>query len=155
MAGEPIRSVLTKAPGNDAPIGGIKVVADSGWFAARPSGTEDIYKIYAESFRGADHLKTLLRGSARPLSTERWRRQRAERSREPARKGLLQPRHRLVEGIGQGGLPDGVGLCWIGVEVAGKLAHADSVLMTTEISLIISLARDATMVAPRILSVPP
>ena len=61
MAGEPIRSVLTKAPGNDAPIGGIKVVADSGWFAARPSGTEDIYKIYAESFRGADHLKTLLR----------------------------------------------------------------------------------------------
>jgi phosphoglucomutase len=61
MAGEPIRSVLTKAPGNDAPIGGIKVVADSGWFAARPSGTEDIYKIYAESFRGGDHLKTLLR----------------------------------------------------------------------------------------------
>ena len=61
LAGEPIRSVLTNAPGNDAPIGGIKVIADSGWFAARPSGTEDIYKIYAESFRGADHLKTLLR----------------------------------------------------------------------------------------------
>ena len=55
------QSVLTRAPGNDAPIGGIKVVADSGWFAARPSGTEDIYKIYAESFRGADHLSTLLR----------------------------------------------------------------------------------------------
>ena len=61
MAGEPIKSVLTKAPGNDAPIGGIKVVADSGWFAARPSGTEDIYKIYAESFRGEDHLRALLR----------------------------------------------------------------------------------------------
>ena len=61
MAGEPIQSVLTKAPGNDAPIGGIKVAAKSGWFAARPSGTEDIYKIYAESFRGADHLRTLLR----------------------------------------------------------------------------------------------
>jgi phosphoglucomutase len=61
MAGEPIQSVLTKAPGNDAPIGGIKVTGKSGWFAARPSGTEDIYKIYAESFRGADHLRTLLR----------------------------------------------------------------------------------------------
>jgi phosphoglucomutase len=61
MAGEPIQSVLTKAPGNNAPIGGIKVAAKSGWFAARPSGTEDIYKIYAESFRGADHLRTLLR----------------------------------------------------------------------------------------------
>jgi phosphoglucomutase len=61
MAGEPIQSVLTKAPGNDAPIGGIKVTAKSGWFAARPSGTEDIYKIYAESFRGADHLRILLR----------------------------------------------------------------------------------------------
>jgi phosphoglucomutase len=56
MAGEKIQAVLTNAPGNDAPIGGLKVVAESGWFAARPSGTEDIYKIYAESFRGADHL---------------------------------------------------------------------------------------------------
>jgi phosphoglucomutase len=61
MAGEPIQSVLTKAPGNDAPIGGIKVISKGGWFAARPSGTEDIYKIYAESFHGADHLRTLLR----------------------------------------------------------------------------------------------
>ena len=60
MAGEPIQSVLTKAPGNDAPIGGIKVTAKNGWFAARPSGTEDIYKIYAESFRGADHLRRIL-----------------------------------------------------------------------------------------------
>jgi phosphoglucomutase len=61
MAGEPIQSVLTKAPGNDAPIGGIKVISKGGWFAARPSGTEDIYKIYAESFHDADHLRTLLR----------------------------------------------------------------------------------------------
>jgi phosphoglucomutase len=53
--------VLDRAPGNDEPIGGIKVIAKSGWFAARPSGTEDIYKIYAESFRGDDHLQRLLR----------------------------------------------------------------------------------------------
>ena len=50
LAGEKIQTVLTRAPGNDAPIGGLKVIAESGWFAARPSGTEDIYKIYAESF---------------------------------------------------------------------------------------------------------
>ncbi len=56
LAGEPIKAKLTKAPGNNAPIGGLKVVTENGWFAARPSGTEDIYKIYAESFRGADHL---------------------------------------------------------------------------------------------------
>jgi len=56
LAGEKIQSTLTHAPGNGAPIGGLKVVAESGWFAARPSGTEDIYKIYAESFRDADHL---------------------------------------------------------------------------------------------------
>ncbi len=56
VAGEPITATLTAAPGNDAPIGGLKVCTDSAWFAARPSGTEDVYKIYAESFRGADHL---------------------------------------------------------------------------------------------------
>jgi phosphoglucomutase len=56
LAGEPILAALTAAPGNDAPIGGLKVVAASGWFAARPSGTEDVYKIYAESFRGSEHL---------------------------------------------------------------------------------------------------
>ena len=56
LAGEPITARLTAAPGNGAPIGGLKVVADNGWFAARPSGTEDVYKIYAESFRGAEHL---------------------------------------------------------------------------------------------------
>ena len=56
LAGEPITATLTRAPGNDAPIGGLKVVAENGWFAARPSGTEDVYKIYAESFEGPDHL---------------------------------------------------------------------------------------------------
>jgi phosphoglucomutase len=60
LAGEPVERVLTRAPGNDAPIGGVKVVAAGGWFAARPSGTEDLYKIYAESFRGADHLRLIL-----------------------------------------------------------------------------------------------
>jgi len=60
LAGAPIREVLDKAPGNDAPIGGIKVVADNGWFAARPSGTEDIYKIYGESFEGRGHLQAIL-----------------------------------------------------------------------------------------------
>jgi phosphoglucomutase len=59
LAGEPIRRILTRAPGNDAPLGGLKVETDHGWFAARPSGTEDIYKIYAESFLGADHLRRL------------------------------------------------------------------------------------------------
>jgi len=56
LAGEPIQSILTQAPGNGADIGGLKVIAEHGWFAARPSGTEDVYKIYAESYRGIDHL---------------------------------------------------------------------------------------------------
>lgn len=56
LAGEPITAKLVRAPGNDAPIGGLKVVTEDAWFAARPSGTEDVYKIYAESFKGADHL---------------------------------------------------------------------------------------------------
>ena len=60
LAGEPILAKLTRAPGNNAPIGGLKVVAASGWFAARPSGTENIYKIYAESFRDQRHLDALL-----------------------------------------------------------------------------------------------
>jgi len=59
LAGEQILTMLSRAPGNDAPIGGLKVVAKSGWFAARPSGTENIYKIYAESFQGADHLRRI------------------------------------------------------------------------------------------------
>ena len=60
LAGEKIVNVLTHAPGNGAPIGGLKVIAENGWFAARPSGTENIYKIYAESFQGADHLARIL-----------------------------------------------------------------------------------------------
>ena len=60
LAGEPVTGVLSRAPGNDAPIGGIKVVAKSGWYAARPSGTEDLYKIYAESFQGPAHLQRIL-----------------------------------------------------------------------------------------------
>jgi phosphoglucomutase len=59
LAGERITAKLTRAPGNDAPIGGLKVVAENGWFAARPSGTEDIYKIYTESFKGPEHLKRI------------------------------------------------------------------------------------------------
>jgi phosphoglucomutase len=59
LAGEPITAALTTAPGNGAPIGGLKVVAGSGWFAARPSGTEDVYKLYAESFRGPAHLAAI------------------------------------------------------------------------------------------------
>jgi len=59
LAGEKIQSILTQAPGNGAAIGGLKVVTQGGWFAARPSGTEEIYKIYAESFRGADHLRRI------------------------------------------------------------------------------------------------
>jgi len=60
LAGEKIEIILTHAPGNKAPIGGVKVIAKSGWFAARPSGTENIYKIYAESFQGKDHLQRIL-----------------------------------------------------------------------------------------------
>ena len=60
LGGEEIQQVLDRAPGNQAPIGGIKVIASSGWFAARPSGTESIYKIYAESFKGSDHLQGIL-----------------------------------------------------------------------------------------------
>jgi phosphoglucomutase len=60
LAGEKIRRIINKAPGNDAPIGGIRVSADTGWFAARPSGTEDIYKIYAESFKGRDRLDRIV-----------------------------------------------------------------------------------------------
>ena len=61
LAGEKIKTILTRAPGNDTPIGGLKVVAESGWFAARPSGTENIYKIYAESFQGANQLHRILK----------------------------------------------------------------------------------------------
>jgi phosphoglucomutase len=63
LAGEKITDVLTSAPGNGAAIGGLKVVTESGWFAARPSGTEDVYKIYAESFKGEEHLGQLIEGA--------------------------------------------------------------------------------------------
>ncbi len=77
LAGEKIQTVLTHAPGNGASIGGVKVIARNGWFAARPSGTENIYKIYAESFLGADHLQRILEeaqtivGDALATSTNR------------------------------------------------------------------------------------
>lgn len=61
LAGEKIQTILTHAPGNGAPIGGVKVITENGWFAARPSGTENIYKIYGESFRGVDHLRSILK----------------------------------------------------------------------------------------------
>ena len=69
LAGEKIQTVLTHAPGNGAAIGGLKVIAESGWFAARPSGTEDIYKIYAESFRGEDHLRRI-QGEAQTIVSD-------------------------------------------------------------------------------------
>jgi phosphoglucomutase len=68
LAGEPVLAVLTRAPGNDEPIGGVKVVTEHGWFAARPSGTEDVYKVYAESFLGERHLEVLL-GEAQAVVT--------------------------------------------------------------------------------------
>ncbi|HEX7022605.1 MAG TPA: phosphoglucomutase (alpha-D-glucose-1,6-bisphosphate-dependent) [Trueperaceae bacterium] len=72
LAGDPITSKLTRAPANDAPIGGLKVVTEYGWFAARPSGTEDIYKIYAESFRGAAHLHEI-QEEAQEIVTQAFR----------------------------------------------------------------------------------
>ena len=69
LAGEPIQAKLTRAPGNGAPIGGLKVVAANGWFAARPSGTENVYKLYAESFRSQDHLRAIV-DQARSMLSE-------------------------------------------------------------------------------------
>ncbi|MGH7182099.1 MAG: phosphoglucomutase, alpha-D-glucose phosphate-specific, partial [Nitrospiraceae bacterium] len=60
MAGDPILAKLTRAPGNDGPIGGLKVITEKGWFAARPSGTENIYKLYAESFQSQTHLDAIV-----------------------------------------------------------------------------------------------
>jgi phosphoglucomutase len=77
LAGQPIETVLTRAPGNDAPIGGLKVVTAQGWFAVRPSGTETVYKLYAESFRGNDHLRRIQQ-EAQAIT-------RATLRREPAR----------------------------------------------------------------------
>jgi phosphoglucomutase len=69
LAGEPIERVLDRAPGNNAPIGGIKVTSAGGWFAARPSGTEDIYKIYAESFKDETHLRMILQDAQRMVDS--------------------------------------------------------------------------------------
>jgi phosphoglucomutase len=69
LAGEQVQTLLTRAPGDGAPIGGMKVIAESGWFAARPSGAENIYKIYAESFRGENHLHRIL-GEAQTIVNE-------------------------------------------------------------------------------------
>jgi phosphoglucomutase len=60
LAGEAVHTKLTRAPGNNAPIGGLKVVTDAGWFAARPSGTENVYKIYAESLKSPEHLRAII-----------------------------------------------------------------------------------------------
>jgi phosphoglucomutase len=68
LAGEAIRAVLTTAPGNGESIGGLKVIAANGWFAVRPSGTEEVYKLYAESFRGRPHL-TRIQAEAQALVT--------------------------------------------------------------------------------------
>ena len=68
LAGEVVRATITSAPGNGVPIGGVKVVADNGWFAARPSGTEDVYKIYAESFRSEAHLRAIQQGARDALA---------------------------------------------------------------------------------------
>jgi phosphoglucomutase len=73
LEGEPILAKLTRAPANGAPIGGLKVVARSGWFAARPSGTEAVYKIYAESFRSEQHLQAILDDAKKIVSNNTWR----------------------------------------------------------------------------------
>jgi phosphoglucomutase len=65
LAGEPILAILTHAPGNNAAFGGLKVVAKDGWFAARPSGTEDVYKLYAESFKSPSHLEAIVEEAQR------------------------------------------------------------------------------------------
>jgi phosphoglucomutase len=68
LAGDPVRAALTAAPGNGQSFGGIKVSTDSGWFAARPSGTEDVYKIYAESFRSQAHLRQIQQDAQRAIA---------------------------------------------------------------------------------------
>jgi phosphoglucomutase len=70
LAGEKIQQVLTNAPGDGSPIGGVKVITENGWFAARPSGTEDVYKIYAESFRSPEHLRRIQEEAQEILMTQ-------------------------------------------------------------------------------------
>ena len=83
LAGEKIEAILTRAPGNGASIGGLKVVTKSGWFAARPSGTEEIYKVYAESFRGESHLRRILEEAQNIVGTAL--------TGPPARDGNVEP----------------------------------------------------------------
>ena len=83
VAGQPIQKILTNAPGNGNPIGGIKVIAKDGWFAARPSGTEEIYKIYAESFLGQDHLRKIEEEAQSIVSETLARSAQATRADEP------------------------------------------------------------------------
>jgi phosphoglucomutase len=84
LAGEPIQRVITVAPGNQQPIGGIKLVAANGWFAARPSGTEQLYKIYAESFQGEAHLQRI-QADARAFVTQALARRRSATDLQPGR----------------------------------------------------------------------
>ena len=95
LAGEPIVAKLTEAPGNGAKIGGLKVTTESAWFAARPSGTEDVYKIYAESFRGADHLREVQAAAREVVSAALGRvgraRAAADHDRAPAGRDLRRP----------------------------------------------------------------
>ncbi|MEP7274228.1 MAG: phosphoglucomutase, alpha-D-glucose phosphate-specific, partial [Acidobacteriota bacterium] len=69
LAGEPVKQTLTRAPGNDAPIGGLKITSENGWFAARPSGTENLYKLYAESFKSKDHLEQIILEAQKIVTT--------------------------------------------------------------------------------------
>jgi phosphoglucomutase len=94
LAGEKITEVLTTAPGNGAPIGGLKVVTESGWFAARPSGTEDVYKLYAESFRGLDHLAAIQEQAREIIAAAIGLRYPGDARQHPV--GSLTRRHQIV-----------------------------------------------------------
>jgi phosphoglucomutase len=94
LAGEKIVEVLTTAPGNGAPIGGLKVITESGWFAARPSGTEDVYKLYAESFRGPDHLAAIQEQARAIVAAAIKLRDAGDARQHPV--GSLRRRHQLV-----------------------------------------------------------
>ena len=110
LAGEPITAKLTRAPGNNEPIGGLKVVTANGWFAARPSGTENLYKVYAESFRDEKHLETIV-ARRRASSVTRWMARASRRSREESPAGnpsteIRDPKEtrnsKSEEGVNQG-----------------------------------------------------
>jgi len=102
LAGEKIQTILTHAPGNGAPIGGLKVVTASGWFAARPSGTEPLYKIYAESFQGAEHLRQILEAAQTIVTATLAAPQKSGLNSEPNRKEQ-EGGNRHLAGLVQGG----------------------------------------------------